>query len=211
MLSGGLTHDAAFSPDSQRVVSAGDDGTIRVWAMGSGGQTVMLRGHQGAVYHVAFSTDGHQVVSAGDGGTVRVWTWASGGDPIVLPGHQGTVLSAAFSPDGRQVVSAGDDGTLRVWAWAKGGAPVVVSDHPPGFAATGAAFPPDGRLVVSALRTSPCGLNDARHACPSSKCSSWPEAGSPATSQPRSGLPLCRNHEQMAPLRHQFDVAVCDD
>ena len=144
----GPVNSAAFSPDGLRAVSAGTDGTVRVWDWAGGKEPLVLRGHQGPVNSAAFSPDGRYVVSAGSDGAVRVWDWAGGKERVVLRGHQGPVNSAAFSPDGRQLLSAGIDGTLRVWAWAGGGEPVVLQGHQ--GPVVGAAFSPDGRRAVSA-------------------------------------------------------------
>jgi WD40 repeat protein len=98
------------------VVSAGNDGTVRVWTWATHAKPVVLRGHQGAVLSVAFSPDGHRVVSTGNDSTLRVWTWAAPGEPVVLYRHPipfaGT--SAEFSSDGQRVVSGGQDWTVRV-------------------------------------------------------------------------------------------------
>jgi energy-coupling factor transporter ATP-binding protein EcfA2 len=111
----GTVWAAAFSPDGRQVVSAGEDGTVRVWDLTSGAAPRVLTGHQGPVSSAAFSPDGRQVISAGRDGTMRVWDLTSDVDPLVLHGHKGPVLSAVFNADGRLVVSAGEDGTVRVW------------------------------------------------------------------------------------------------
>ena len=103
----------AYSPDGERVVSAGADATIRIWSV-DGRSAMILRGHEGAVFSAEFDPDGERVTSAGQDGTVRVWSAAGGETLVVLYRHDGPARAAQFSGDGRRVVSAGDPGIVRV-------------------------------------------------------------------------------------------------
>lgn len=62
-----------FSPDGKRIVSGGDDSTVRVWDAETGQETLTLKGHTGTVGHVSFSPDGRRIVSGGDDGRVKIW------------------------------------------------------------------------------------------------------------------------------------------
>ncbi|MEH0929741.1 AAA family ATPase [Micromonospora sp. CPCC 205558] len=104
-----------------RIVSAGDDGTVRVWDPESGAQVAELAGHTRRVWALAVlpGRDGrHRIVSAGGDATVRVWDPETGVQVAGLTGHTGEVLAVAVLPgrDGRhQIVSAGGDATVRLW------------------------------------------------------------------------------------------------
>ncbi len=100
----GSVNSASFSPDGKLIVTAGTDGTARVWDI-SGKQIVELRGHSASVRSASFSPDGKRIVTASFDGTARVWD-LSGKQLVELTGHQGNVYSASFSPDGGRIVTA---------------------------------------------------------------------------------------------------------
>jgi WD40 repeat protein len=116
VLSGhGGIHHAAFSHDGWCIVTAGADGTARVWDAVTGSAISILSGHVGPVHDAAFSPDGDCVVTAGADRTARVWDAICGVEMATLCGHRGAVRSAAFGLDGKRIVTTGADGTARVW------------------------------------------------------------------------------------------------
>jgi len=71
--------DAVFAPTRTKrekigIVSAGEDGTVRLWTLDGKPAAEPFKGHDGLVWSVAFSADGTRIVSAGGDGTVRLWT-----------------------------------------------------------------------------------------------------------------------------------------
>jgi WD40 repeat protein len=105
----------AISPDGSSIVSASEDGSVRVWDAASGRERSVLRGHGDSVRACTINLDGSRVISAGDDGTVRLWDVFSGAQRNLLTGHSAAVKVLALSPDGKWLASASDDGTVRIW------------------------------------------------------------------------------------------------
>jgi WD40 repeat protein len=69
----GLVTSLVFSPDGKRLVSAGEDGFVKLWDTRTGQEALTLGGHTGAVRSVAFSPDARLLAAAGDDGTITIW------------------------------------------------------------------------------------------------------------------------------------------
>jgi WD40 repeat protein len=141
----GPVRSAAFDPNGRRVVTAGQDGTARVWDAATGRQVLVLR-HRGPVLQASFSPDGRLILTASADGTARLWDAADGTQRAVLE-HDGPVRKASFSHDGTLVVTASDDGTARVWR-TENGASVVVERMR--GRVVDAAISPDNRFLAAA-------------------------------------------------------------
>ena len=104
----------AFSPDSKRVVTAGDEGSVRVWDIATGRKLGDVTvGSEGAPFGLSVSPDGRLVAASWEAGSVRVFP-ATGGRPWVIGAE--AVFDTAFSPDGRRLALASfDTGEVRVF------------------------------------------------------------------------------------------------
>ena len=63
----------AFSPDGQRLATAGYDRTVKVWDAATGQETLTLKGHAEDVLSVTFSPDGRRLAAGIRYGTVKIW------------------------------------------------------------------------------------------------------------------------------------------
>jgi WD40 repeat protein len=134
---------AVFTPDGMRLVTAGTDGTVKVWDASSGRELLSLKGsvtlHDSSV---AVSPDGQRLAVVGSEG-IKVWDAGTGAEVLSL---KGPFSGVAFSPDGRRL-AAGGGGIVTVWEAAGGTVIRTLTGHT--VAVRSVAFSPDGRRLVS--------------------------------------------------------------
>ena len=151
----------AFAPTAAEgdtlLLTAGDDGTARLWNLRDGTAKPLLRyvGHSARVRTAAFSPDAKYVVTASDDHTARLWDTRTG-QPVGLRDgqlpHPSNVLVASFSAEGRSIITGSDDTIARIWnatdILAVDAEPLLLKGHT--AAISSAAFSPDGRRAVTA-------------------------------------------------------------
>jgi WD40 repeat protein len=111
-----------FSPSANRIVTASDDGTARIWDTATGRELHELDHASKWVRTATVSPDGTLVATSGLDDKVRVWQMETGKQVHALKGH-GTLggwRALQFSPDSSVLCSWGDDNNLRVWDVASG-------------------------------------------------------------------------------------------
>jgi WD40 repeat protein len=137
----------AFAPDGRRVLTAGDDGTGRLWETETGRFIRSFSGHTKVLHAAAFSADGRQVLTGGDDGAARLWDADTGKSLGVLVGHGLPVLAVAFIPKSGRVLTSGADGTARVWNVGTGDQLATLQGHV--GAVTSVAASDDGKQALT--------------------------------------------------------------
>ena len=98
------------------MITASEDGTARVWRVGSDQEPLLLGKHGTDVRAAAFSPDGQRAATADASGVLRLWRLDRATDPfLILRGHAKKINTVVFTADGPLVATASDDGTARVW------------------------------------------------------------------------------------------------
>jgi WD40 repeat protein len=97
----GTVNSVAYFPhiddgNEARIVSASDDGTVKITSAVSGEVVLELQGHTGPVESVAVSKDGKRVASGSEDKTVRVWDAQTGKELMVFSGHSEYVTTFSY-------------------------------------------------------------------------------------------------------------------
>ncbi|HUF40152.1 MAG TPA: hypothetical protein VMN57_16630 [Anaerolineales bacterium] len=89
-----------FSPDSETVAAAYDDGFVRIWRVRDGALLTQIEAHIKWVTVLAFSPDGSLLATSGRDGAVKLWFAGSGGFFKTVYASEAIVEAVQFSSNG---------------------------------------------------------------------------------------------------------------
>jgi WD40 repeat protein len=135
----------AFSADGKLLATASDDGTARLWRVGTW-EEVRRFSYTTRLESVALSPDGRLLAAGAINGSIRVWETATGQDRHTLRGHAAGVYGLAFSADGKTLASAGDR-SVRLWDVVSGRRTLSLAG--PTDMMRCLAFAPDGAALAA--------------------------------------------------------------
>lgn len=142
----------AMSRDGKRAISAGYDGTCRLWEVATGTELGRIGKHAKPIWSADLSPDGRTVATVENDRAI-LWR-VDGTEPLQSFSHDGKrVMDLAFSPDGRHLLTRTDDqpGALRIWDLGKGAEHRRLTS-PSGASISRFAVSRDGRQVATEER-----------------------------------------------------------
>ena len=137
----------AFAPDSRRLATGGEDGSVVLWEVGKGVEKVLSHDPKSAVLCVAFSPDGTTLATGHSNFTCVLWDVTTGKERATLTGHTGQVMSLDFSPDGAILATGDAESNIRLWDVASGRIKATLHGHRGPVCSV--RFAPDGRTLAS--------------------------------------------------------------
>jgi WD40 repeat protein len=146
--------DAEFSPNGSELVTANNDGSLRLYNVDvpSLPQMRLFEALEANATSAQFSPNGSLIVAGYSNGLASVWNAASGLQVTQLAGNSARVNTARFDATGNEIVTAGSDGTIRVWRTLPAELQVEFNSSRPGAtpgAVYGAEYSPSGnRLLI---------------------------------------------------------------
>nr|KYP65337.1 Protein tipD [Cajanus cajan] len=110
-----------FEYNSGKLITGGQDRSVKMWDTNTGSLSSTLHGCLGSVLDLSITHDNRSVIAASSSNNLFVWDVSSGRVRHTLTGHTDKVCAVDVSKvSSRHVVSAAYDRTIKVWDLMKG-------------------------------------------------------------------------------------------
>jgi len=101
--------------DTENVISASKDNTIKIWALRNNKSLFTLEGHTAPILCLDISPNKRYIASGSKDKTVRIWEVKTGHCINTIEGHSHWIEHVKFTTDNRTLFTAGRDGQIKIW------------------------------------------------------------------------------------------------
>ena len=149
----GVVYKALFTPDSSRLISAGEDANIGIWPL-EGIENFsnhrLFKQHNQDVVAIDVNSGGKLIASGGYDGQVMLWNTETRELVKSLKGpSEARILTLTFNQTGNFLAAGSDDGKVYLWRQADDFDQPKILSHA-GKVVTSMSFSPDARQLATA-------------------------------------------------------------
>jgi len=155
-----LVRSVAFDPGGDRLLTASQDGTVRIWDWQRGTLLLPPLPHPAAVKAARFHPSGSFLATVCDDGATRLWDAVSGKLLSRMPGGGGEFSTVRFDAAGRRLAVAANWRAL-LWDVSTPRSPLSIAELPHEDAVRWVEFSPDSTLLATASDDGTARLWDA--------------------------------------------------
>ncbi|HEX4725957.1 MAG TPA: helix-turn-helix domain-containing protein [Pseudonocardiaceae bacterium] len=139
----------ATTPDGRTVVTSGEDGTTRIWAVTAADTLDPVATIPGPAQVTTLAVGGNLLVTSGESGPTRLWRLGSRLLAAASLPAGSPVEAAAFSGDHAILALGHADGTIALWNASDPSHPVLLATLAASDAVRSLAFAPHALVLVS--------------------------------------------------------------